>query len=167
MTPPASIRFTQLCWILSFAVGGFCVVYYFIIRKEQLPIIADRIRGVVEGRSDETYDTAADIIFWCVFGVMVAVLIVQVTLLVSFMSRRAGIRWWQLSTLIVQVILLAISLELVATGGEGQILRQLLPLQCGLVLLGLLVSTLPPAIAWTARGVDVRRGPIGSGSGEA
>lgn len=162
--PPASVRFAQLCWVLSFAVGGFCVVYYFIIREQQLPIIAGVVRGVTEGRSNETYDTASDIVFWSVFAVMVSVLIVQITLLVSFMSRRPGVRWWQLATFIVQAILLAISLELVATDGDGQVLRQLLPLQCGLVLLGLLVSTLPAAIAWSARRVDVKRGfsgPVG------
>lgn len=164
--PPASIRLTQLFWILSFALGGFCVVYLFIIRKAQLPIMEEVIRGVVEGRADETYTAAADILFWTVFGAIVSILIVQIALLVSFMSRRPGVRWWQFATLVLQVILLAISLELVATSGDGQVLRQLLPLQAILVLLALLVSTLPAGLRWTARGVDVRRGPVGSEGSE-
>ena len=165
ITPPASVRLAQLFWILSFAVGGFCVVYMFIIREKQLPLITDVVRGVTEGRSEETYTAAADIVFWSIFGTMVALLLIQITLLVSFMGRRPRVRWWQLATLIVQVVLLLLSLELVATGSDGQFLRQLLTVQVALVLLGLLVSTLPGAIAWSARGVDVRRGPVGSDGG--
>lgn len=164
--PPASIRLTQLFWILSFALGGFCIVYFFIIRKAQLPIIEDVMRGVVDGRADETYTAAADIVFWTVFGVMVTILIIQIALLVSFMSRRPGVRWWQFATFVLQVVLLAISLELVATSGDGQVLRQLLPLQAILVLLALLVSTLPAGLRWTARGVDIRRGAYGSEGSE-
>ena len=166
LTPPFSVRMSQLFWILSFAVGGFTAIYFFIIRQEQLPLIADLVRGVAEGRSDETYDTAADIVFWIVFGVMVGVLLVQITLLVSFMSRRPHIRWWQLATLGVQVILLLLSTEWVAIGERRDSLLLLLAAQAGLVLLALLVSILPKAIAWSARQHDVRRGHegvIGSG----
>lgn len=164
--PPASIRLAQLFWVLSFAVSGFCIVYFFIIREDQLPIISDVVRGVAEGRAEETYTAAADIIFWSVFAVMVSLLIIQIVLLVSFMSRRPGIRWWQFGTFVVQFILLALSLELVATSGDGQVLRQLLPIQAIFVLLALLISTMPAALRWTARGVDVRRGPTGSEGGE-
>lgn len=164
--PPASIRLAQLFWVLSFAVSGFCIVYFFIIREDQLPIISDVVRGVAEGRVEETYTAAADIIFWSVFAVMVSFLIIQIVLLVSFMSRRPGIRWWQFGTFVVQFILLALSLELVATSGDGQVLRQLLPIQAIFVLLALLISTMPAALRWTARGVDVRRGPTGSEGGE-
>lgn len=156
------MRFSQLLWILSFIVGGFVVVYFFIIRKTELPLIADLVRGVVEGRSDEAYDTAADIIFWSVFGVMVALLLVQIVLLVSFMGRRPGVRWWQLATFIVQVVLMLLSLELISGGTDGDFLRQLIMVQLVLILLALLISTLPAALAWTARGVDIRRGPIGT-----
>ncbi len=161
--PPVSVRLSQLLWVLSFATGAAAVVYFFIIRKTQLPLIADAIRAVDDGRSDQTYTTAADIVFWSVFTILVTVLFVQITLLVSFMSRRIGIRWWQLVTFIAQLLLFAVSLELVATGDDGLVLRQLLAAQCGLVLLALLLSTLPSAIAWTARQHDVRRGPVGSG----
>lgn len=168
VSPPASVRFAQLLWILSFFVGGFVVVYFFIIREDQLPVIADIVRGTVESRSDEAYDTAADIIFWSVFAVMLALLLAQIVLLVSFMGRRPGIRWWQLSTFIAQTVLMLLSLELISGGTDGEFLRQLIFVQLVLVLLGLLISTLPGALAWTARGVDVRRGPIGgvSGAGE-
>lgn len=163
VSPPASVRFAQLLWILSFFVGGFAVVYFFIIREKELPLIAEAVRSRVEGRSDESYDTAADIIFWSVFGIMVALLMVQIVLLVSFMGRRPGIRWWQLATFITQAVLLVLSLELIASGTDGEFLRQLVIIELALVLLALLISTLPGALAWTARGVDIRRGPIGGG----
>jgi hypothetical protein len=148
----------QLFWILSFAVGGFTAIFFFIIREEQLPLIAESVRGVVEGRSDETYDTAADIVFWIVFGALVAILLIQITLLVSFMSRRPKIRWWQLATLGLQLVLLMLSTEWVALGERRESLLLLLAGQAGLVLLALLCSIMPKAMAWTARQHDVRRG---------
>ncbi|WP_139415418.1 hypothetical protein [Agromyces laixinhei] len=159
LTPPFSVRASQFFWILSFAVGGFAVVYFFVIRKTQLPLIADVVRGVGDARAEQTYETAADIVFWIVFGVMVTVLLAQITLLVSFMSRRPKIRWWQLSTLVVQILLLLLAMDLVAIGERGEPLRLLLAAQCGLVLIALLASVLPGAIAWTARQHDIRRGP--------
>ena len=166
LTPPLSVRMSQLFWVLSFAVGGFTAVFFFIIRQEQLPLISDLVRTVSEGRSDETYDTAADIVFWIVFGVMVAVLLIQITLLVSFMSRRPNVRWWQLATLGIQVMLLLLSMEWVALGERRESLLLLLAAQAGLALIALLFSTLPKAIAWSARQHDVRRaneGVIGGG----
>lgn len=160
-TPPAEIRFSQFFWILSFAVGAFTAVYLFVIRETQLPLIADVIRDVAEGRSDETYDTGADILFWVVFGGIVGLLLIQITLLVSFMGRRPNVRWWQLATLILQVLLLLLSLELVAVGSNGQSLRLLMLAQCGLVTFALLSAVLPRAMAWTARQHDIRRGPEG------
>jgi hypothetical protein len=161
MTPPFSVRMSQLFWILSFAVGGFTAVYFFIIREEQLPLISESVRSVVEGRSDETYDTAADIVFWIVFGAMVAILLIQITLLVSFMSRRPKMRWWQLATLGLQLILLMLSTEWVALGERRESLLLLLAAQAGLVVLALLCSVMPKAMAWTARQHDVRRGHEG------
>jgi hypothetical protein len=159
MTPPFSVRVSQFLWILSFAVGGFTVVYFFVIRQTQLPLIADVVRGVADSRAEQTYETAAEVVFWVVFGVMVAALLTQITLLVSFMSRRPKVRWWQLGTLVVQVLLLLLATELVAIGERGQPLRLLLAAQCGFVLLALLASVLPAAIAWSARQHDIRRGP--------
>lgn len=164
--PPFSVRMSQLCWILSFALGGFTTVFFFIIRKELLPLISERVRRVAEGRSDQTYDAAADIVFWIVFGTMVAILLVQITLLVSFMSRRPNVRWWQLSTLGLQLILLMLSTEWVALGERRESLLLLLAVQTGLVVLALLFSVLPKAMAWTARRHDIRRGHedvVGSG----
>jgi hypothetical protein len=155
----------QFFWILSFAVGGFAVVYLFVIRQDQLPLIADVARRVTPGRSDETYDAAADIVYWVIFGVIVAMLLTQITLLVSFMSRRPHVRWWQLATWVVQVIVLLLSMEWVAIGDRGQPLKLLLEGQVGLVLLALLASVLPKAIAWSARQHDVRRGTEGVVSG--
>ncbi len=157
-TPPFSVRMSQLFWILSFAVGGFTTVFFFVIRQEQLPLIADHVRHVTEGRSEDTYKTAADIVYWIVFGTMVAILLIQITLLVSFMSRRPLIRWWQLATLGLQLVLLLLSTEWVALGERRESLQLLLAAQAGLVLLALLSSIMPKAMAWTARQHDVRRG---------
>jgi len=161
LTPPLSVRMSQFFWILSFAAGACAVVYLFIIRLEQLPLIADVARRITEGRSDETYDAAADIVYWTVFGLIVAMLLVQITLLVSFMSRRPRVRWWQLATWGIQVLVLLLSMEWVTIGDRGQPLKLLLAAQAGLVLLALLSSVLPKAIAWSARQHDVRRGHDG------
>jgi cytochrome c oxidase subunit IV len=155
LTPPFSIRMTQLFWILSFAVGGFGVVYSFIIRREQLPLIAEAVKTVDPARNDQTYTTAADIIFWSVFGILVGVLLVQITLLVSFMGRRPKMRWWQLLTLVIQVLTLVIALDLALTGERAAPLRLILAAQCALVLLALLSSVMPKAIAWSARRHDI------------
>lgn len=157
--PPFSVRLSQFLWILSFTVGAFTVVYFFVVREDLLPLIADRTRQVSEGREDATYESAADIVFWVVFALMVCVLLIQVTLMVSFMSRRPHVRWWQLATLGLQVLLLLLSPEWVALGQRGEPIPALLAAQAALVLLALLSSTMPKAIAWTVRRHDVRRGP--------
>lgn len=161
LTPPFSVRMSQLFWILSFAIGGFTIVFYFIIRQELLPLVSERVRRVVEGRSDETYDAAADIVFWIVFGTMVAILLIQITLLVSFMSRRPKIRWWQLATFGLQLVLLMLSTEWAAIGERRESLLLLLAAQTGFVLLALLSAVMPKAMAWTARQHDIRRGHEG------
>lgn len=162
LPPPFSVRLSQFFWILSFAVGGFTAVYLFVVREEQLPLIADVARRVTEGRSDETYTAAADIVFWVVFAIVVSILLVQITLLVSFMGRRRShVRWWQLATLGAQAALLLLSMEWIAVGQRGEPLPLLLAGQAGLVLLALLSSVLPKAIAWSARQHDVRRGHDG------
>lgn len=158
--PPFSVRLAQFFWILGIAVGGFTIVYFFVIRETQLPLIADVMRGVVEGRSDETYESAADIVFWVFFATMVVVTLAQITLLVSFMARRPHIRWWQFATWGLQVALLVLSAELVALGERGQALRPLLIVWCAVVLLALGCSILPKAIDWSARQHDVRAGPV-------
>lgn len=157
LTPPFSVRLAELFWIVSFFVGGFAIVYFFIIRKEQLPLISDAVRAVDATRSDQTYTTAADIIFWSVFGVLIGVLLVQITLLVSFMGRRPHMRWWQLLTWVVQVTTLALSLDLALTGTRAAPLRLILAAQCGLVLLALVASVMPKALAWSARQHDIVR----------
>lgn len=165
-TAPFPVRLCQLLWALSFAVGGAAIVYFFIIRQDQLPLIADTIRAVNAERVEETYTRAADIVFWSIFAAMVSLLLVQITLLVSFMNRRPGVRWWQLTTLMGQALIFALADRLVTSGDKGESLHQLLAAQCVLVLSALLVSNLPVAIAWTARRHDVRRGVAGSGAGD-
>lgn len=162
-TPPFAIRLAQLLWIASFALGGFTVVYLFVIRQSLLPLITDVARTVTPGRSDATYESAASIVFWVVFAALISVLFLQITLLVSFMGRRPQIRWWQLLTLGILALLVVLSPEWVALGPEGAPVQPLLAAQSGLVLLALLSSILPPAVAWSARRFDVRRGPEDSG----
>lgn len=157
--PPFSVRLSQFFWIISFAVGAFTAVYFFIIRQELLPLIADVARGVTEGRDDETYTTAADIVFWVVFAIVVGVLLTQVTLMVSFMGRRPNVRWWQLATFVLLALLVPLSPEWVALGKRGEPLSFLIAAQAALVLLALLCSVMPKAIAWSARQHDIRRGP--------
>ena len=155
LTPPFSVRVSQFLWVLSFAVGAFTIVYFFVIRTDLLPLIAEVAEKVTEGRSEETYDAAADIVYWTVFAFMVATLLVQITLLVSFMGRRPQIRWWQLVTLAVQAVVLVLSPEWVALGSQGASLPTLLAAQAALVLLALLFCFLPRAMAWSARRPDV------------
>lgn len=156
LPPPASVRLAQFFWIVAIAIGGFITVYFFIIREDQLPLIAERVEGVVEGRPDETYTSAADVVFWIFFTALVIVVLAQIVLVVSFMGRRRRVRWWQFGTLVVLLCLLGLSGELVAVGDRGAVLLPLLALQCGLVALALLCSVLPRAIAWSARQYDLR-----------
>jgi hypothetical protein len=162
---PFTVRMSQLCWVLSLLVGAIAVIFLFVIREPLLPDIAGLIRGVDGTRADETYTSAADIIYWTAFGALVAILLVQVTLLVSFSNRRSGVRWWMLGTAVVQVgVFLAIR-ELVAIGTRGVPLERLLLIQVALVVLALLFSVIPNALRWTARKHDVRRaGTFGAGS---
>ncbi|MEV8266887.1 hypothetical protein [Microbacterium sp. NPDC076911] len=165
LTPPFSVRVSQLFWILSFIIGGSAVVYSFIIRETQLPLIADLARTVEADRDARTYTAAADIIYWSMFALMVAVILVQITLLVSFMARKPNVRWWQLLTFCVQVATFSLGIELVITGEQAQPLRYLVVAQCALVLLALFFSILPGAMRWSARKRDVvRLGADGPGS---
>jgi hypothetical protein len=161
MPPPFTIRCAQLLWVVGIALGGFIAVYLFVIRQTQLPLIADVVRTVTVGRPEETYEAAADIIFWIFFGATVVVVLAQITLLVSFMGRRRRIRWWQLATWVIMVGLLLFSRELVAVGDRGAVLFPLLAIWCGVVLLALICSILPPSITWSARQYDLRPGPTG------
>lgn len=154
--PPFTVRMAQFLWVLSFAVGAVAIVFYFVIREDQLPLIQDVIRGVSEGREDGVYESAADILFWSVFGIMVTLLLFQVAQLVSFSGRKPNIRWWQLGTTLVMVVVYLIALEFVGTGEYGAMLEQLFIAQAGLAVLALLFSTFPNALRWTARRVDVR-----------
>lgn len=155
--PPFVVRISQLLWVLSLLVGGIAVVYLFIIRTQQLPDIADVVRNVDESRVEATYTTVADIIYWSIFGALVGLLLVQITLLVSFSSRRPNVRWWQLGTVFAHAGVFLLARELVAIGERGTPLTRMLLLQLGLAALGLLFSALPAALHWTARRHDVRR----------
>ena len=155
--PPFSVRLSQFLWVLSLLTGAVAVVYLFVIREDQLPLITDIVRTVEEGRSDQTYEAAADIIFWLVFGTALALLLVQIVLLVSFTNRKPHVRWWQLATVVGQILLFLLSTEIFTTGEHGPVLRQVLFAQWALALLALLFSTFHGALQWTARKYDVRR----------
>ncbi|MGP3535707.1 hypothetical protein ACTU3I_12995 [Microbacterium sp. RD1] len=156
---PVSVRASQLAWVLSLAAGAVAVVYLFIIRQQQLPEIVTAIRAVDDTRADATYDAAADIVFWVVFGAFVAMWLVQVTLLVSFSNRRPNTRWWLLGTVLFTGLAFLACREMVAIGDRGVPLVRILLLQLGLAVLGLLLAALPGALRWTARKHDVARAP--------
>ena len=155
LPPPVTVRFSQFFWILSLLAGAVAVIYLFIIRKPHLEDIVAIVKEVDPARAEETYTTVADIISWSLFGVLVAVLLVQVTALVSYANRRPGIRWWMLGTLVVLVGVFFAARELVAFGDRGMPIAYLLAAQIGLLVLGFLFALLPPALRWTARGHDV------------
>lgn len=157
LTPPFEVRLSQFFWIVSFAAGAFAAVYLFVVRVELLPLIEEVVRAVTTGRSDETYQTAGDIVFWIIFGTLVGIVLTQITLLVSFSARRPQVRWWQLGTFALLLVLVGLSPEWVALGPRGEQFQTVITAQAALVLLALLCSVLPRAMAWSARRVDVRR----------
>lgn len=160
---PISVRLSQLFWALSLLVGAVAVVYLFVIRDSVLPEMTELIKGVDATRAEETYTTASDILYWTGFGSLVAVLLVEVTVLVSFSNRRRGARWWMLGMLAFQAVAFLAIRELIALGDRAVPLERVLLLQLALAAFALLVSTLPGALRWTARQHDVRRGePVGS-----
>lgn len=164
--PPFLVRVSQLLWVLSLISGAVLVVYYFVVRETQLPLIIEAVRVVDGTRTDETYRTAADIIFWAVFWCLVALLFIQISLMVSFMNRKDGARWWQFFTILGQLAVFALANEMVAKGEHGPVLRQMFLLQAGLALLALLISTLPGPLKWTARKHDIKQRTVGSPGSE-
>ena len=118
------------------------------------------VKAVDGTRADATYASAADIIFWSIFGLCVAVVLLQIVFQVSFSNRRPHARWWQFGSILFQAGLVLIARQMVALGDRGLVLEQLLLIQLGLALLGLLCSLLPQALRWTARQYDIRRGPV-------
>ncbi|WP_150952860.1 hypothetical protein [Microbacterium testaceum] len=162
MPPPAAVRLAQICWVLSLVVGAIAVGYLFVIRQSIDPDIEAIVREVDASRPSETISSAADIVFWCVFGAMVAVLLVQITVLVSFNNRRDNARWWMLGILLFLAVTVLAARQFVAVGDRGIPLDRLLLIQLGLSALGLLFCIIPAALRWTARKHDVRRGPAGN-----
>ncbi|MET0813021.1 MAG: hypothetical protein ABWY03_08195 [Microbacterium sp.] len=157
--PPFVVRLAQLLWVTSLLAGAAAVVYLFVIRQAQLPEIAEIVRGVDGSRAEATYTAAADIVFWSVFTPLVAIIMLQIVLQVSFANRRPKVRWWQFGSVLFQAGLVLIAGELVAFGDRGLPLERILMAQVALATLGLLVSVLPPALRWSARRHDIRRGP--------
>ncbi|WP_295837989.1 hypothetical protein [uncultured Microbacterium sp.] len=162
MPPPAAVRFAQISWVLSLIVGAIGVGYLFIIRESLRPDIEALVRAVDDSRPAETVTTASDIVYWCVFGGLVAVLLVQVTSLVSFNNRRNNARWWMLGILVFQTIVFLAARQFVVLGERGIPLERVLLIQLGLSALGLLFSLIPAALRWTRRKHDIRRG-VGGG----
>lgn len=158
MVAPFSVRLSQFLWVASFAVGGFTLVYYFVIREDLLPLIAEVARRVSPDRPDAIYASASDIVFWTIFAVLVGTVLLQITFLVSFMSRRPRIRWWQLATLVLLAAVVALAPEWVALGEPGEPIQPLLAAQTTVGLIALLTGVLPGALRWSARRHDIRRG---------
>ncbi|WP_375385882.1 hypothetical protein [uncultured Microbacterium sp.] len=165
LPPPFFVRASQTAWILSLFTGGAAIVYLFIVRQTQLPLIAAMAKTVDGTRAEVTYSSAANILFWSVFGVSVAVVLLQIVFQVSFSNRRPHARWWQFGSILFQTGLVLIVGQMVAIGERGEVLQQVLSIQLGLAALGLLLSLLPQALRWTARRYDVRRGPVAPAGG--
>ena len=159
--PPFAVRLAQLFWVLSIAVGSFAVVYAFIVRTEQVDLLTERVRGIAGERPEETLTAAADIVFWCLFATLVFVVLLQIVSGVSFSGRRKGARWWMLAALMVLALALGFGFELSEEGTEAAPLPLVVALQGALGVLALLFAIIPAAIRWTARRVDIRRGPVG------
>lgn len=160
LPPPFFVRLSQIFWFLSLITGGVAIVYLFVIRLQQLPLITERVKAVDGTRADATYASAADIIFWSIFALCVAVVLLQILFQVSFSNRRPHARWWQFGSILFQAGVVLITRQLVALGDGGVVLERLLFIQLGLAALGLLVGLMPQALRWTAREYDVRRGPV-------
>ena len=154
-------------WVVSCVLAGLAIIYFFVVREDQLPLIVETIRDVNSERTTETYQRAADIIYWSAFAAMIGLLLIQITLLVSFTNRKPGVRWWQFITLLGQALLFGLGRELIAAGDHGEHLRQLLAGQLVAVTLALLVSNLRGAVAWSVRRHDVRKGLGWSGGADA
>lgn len=167
LPPPFVVRLSQIAWFLSLIAGGVSIVYLFVIRQAQLPDIEELVRTVDGSRADATYTTAADILFWAVFTPAVAIVLAQIALQVSFAGRRANVRWWQFGSILFQGGVFLIARELVVFGERGLPLERIMLIQLGLAALGLLISLLPPALKWTARKHDVRKGGPVAPSGDA
>lgn len=163
--PPITVRLCQLAWIFSIVIGAFAIVYAFIIRESQLPLLNDTIRKINDARADETYDLIADILFWALFGALVVVVMMNIIFLMSFMNRRPSIRWWQFTSILLLSFVVAMAFELLGKGERGLLLRQVLLVMLGLAVLALLLSLLPPVLRWSRARIDVRRGPIGPAAG--
>jgi hypothetical protein len=156
--PPLSVRLVQLAWVISLIGGAASIVYAFVIRLQQLPAIEKLAKSVQPGRAHATYESAAQILFWCVFGGMIVVVLAQIALFVSFGNRRSNVRWWLFATLFLQGVVLIFAHEFLAFGDRGRPLELLLAGQYAFVILALLLSLLPPALRWSARRYDIRRG---------
>jgi len=160
--PPFAVRLSQLAWVLSIAAGAFGVVYAFIVRTGQVELLTERVRALATDRPDEVLTSAAEIVYWSLFGALVVVVLVQIVSGVSFSGRRPGARWWMLGALLLLAVVLGFGFELTEPGTEAAPLPLVIALQGALGVVALLLAVLPPAIRWTARGVDIRRGPAGS-----
>lgn len=166
LPPPVAVRLSIIAWVLSLIVGGIGVIYLFVIRTSQLPEITAIIQSVDSERPDETHELAADIIFWVVFGILVAIILLQILFLVALTNRRPRTRWWQFGSLVLLGVTYLVSQELVAIGTRGVPLTQILLLQLGLGALALLFSFLPAALRWSGRRHDVVGGPQAPSGGE-
>lgn len=161
LPPPLSVRLSQIFWLMSLLAGGVAIVYLFVIRQAQLADVEELVRGVDGSRADATYTAAADILFWCVFTPMAAIVLAQIAMQVSFANRRPNVRWWQFGSILFQGGVFLVARELVVFGDRAQPLELIMLGQLGLATIGLLVGLLPPALRWTARQHDVRNaGPV-------
>lgn len=164
--PPLSSRLAEALWLFGLAAGAVAAGYFFITRSDELVHIRKRVEIVDPERAAETIDSTADIVFWSLFGTLVALVLIQIWAAVAFANRRAGARAWLCGTLAAFAGLCVVALEFTRPGEAGMPLRMFALAYAGLLTLALLVSLLPASRAWTRRRFDVRHGPASSGGAD-
>ena len=164
--PPLATRLAEALWISGLAAGALTAAYFFITRDDELSHIRDRVLAVDPDRATETLESTADIIFWSLFGVVLALVLIQLWAAVAFANRRPRARAWLGGTLVALGVVCVIGLEFLRRDDAALPLRVLVLAYVGLLTLALLVSLVPSSRRWTRRRVDVRRGPATTGGAD-
>lgn len=164
--PPLSSRIAEALWSFGLAAGALTAAYFFITRTDELERIRERVEAVDPDRAVEAVESTADIIFWSLFGALIALLLIQLWAAVAFANRRPGARAWLCGSLAAFGGLAVVALEFTRPGEAGMPLRWFALAYVGLLAVALLASLLPGSRAWTRRRFDVRRGPVATGGSD-
>jgi amino acid transporter len=160
-TPTGAIRYVRSLWWGSFLAGAVAVVLVVLSRDEQLDHLQDMVSQVDATVEASTSSSLAALVLWASVALLVAVMVVEATLVRLMMHRR---RWARVTLLILLPVHLGVALVAEAflagpgTDGamvgpfmptaDGALVRWLLALQLGLAVLAVAVSFLPRAGSW-------------------